>query len=66
MATSRSNALQLFVYMSRTNARGTSAFLNTINLNPRFDDREHSPARQHRHVPPFFTSILCRMRIDIV
>jgi len=27
MATSRSNALQLFVYMSRTSARGTSAFL---------------------------------------
>jgi len=27
MATRRSNALQLFVYMSRTSARGTSAFL---------------------------------------
>ena len=27
MATRRSKALQLFVYMSRTSARGTSAFL---------------------------------------
>lgn len=28
MATRRSKALQLFVYMSRTSARGTSAFLD--------------------------------------
>ena len=32
MATRRSNALQLFVYMSRTKARGTSAFLRSISF----------------------------------
>jgi hypothetical protein len=30
MATSRSKALQLFVYMSLTRARGTSAFLQNM------------------------------------
>ena len=64
MATRRSNAHQLLVYISRTRARGTSAFLTAKCLawgtHPaRYGD---SPARNDGNVPPLFAGLLNRMR----
>ena len=66
MATSRSKALQLLVYMSRTNARGTSAFLHVINIMDHVVITEHLPAGEHSDVPPFLISILRRMREETI
>lgn len=41
IATRRSKALQLFVYMSRTKARGTSAFLNQTLREAKQDVKKH-------------------------
>lgn len=67
MATRRSKALQLFVYMSRTSARGTSAFLRDgQHWRETRRTRVGPPAGQHRDVPPLFTGILSRMGEEAV
>ena len=66
MATSRSNALQLFVYISRTRARGTSAFLRESQKLPKLKRRENIPAAKNGNVFPLFCRVLCRVREKII
>ena len=68
MATNRSNALQLFVYISRTRARGTSPFLLRCELVFRFLWRElargyslYIPTHKHSNVPTLLSRFLSRV-----
>ena len=65
MATRRSKALQLFVYMSRTSARGTSAFLEEKKRRLKIENLSKCwdiPVVHHGDIFPFFSCILSRMR----
>lgn len=67
IATNRSNALQLLVYMSRTSARGTSAFLMAAVNNVR--EVAHNtdvPASERDDVAFLFAGILCGVGIEVV
>lgn len=66
MATRRSKALQLLVYMSRTKARGTSALLQVVSAWFGLRKHLHTPARKHHNVTPLLTCILSRVREEAV
>ncbi len=66
MATSRSNALQLLVYISRTRARGTSALLNGNQQMNWLQMPFSAPIGRYGYVPSLLAWILRWMRIEIV
>lgn len=70
MAISRSKALQLFVYISRTSARGTSPFLLRYPHNQPDKKKNNkiinTPTHEHRDIPSLLIRFLSGVREERV